>query len=73
MYNDLRQESKRQQLILEGGRGKMKPIHKCIEPGCENEAGGLYSSYWCPDHDEERQKRHEKEFAEMRKLFPAQF
>jgi len=47
----------------------MKPIHKCIDPGCENEAGGLYSSYWCSDHDEARQKRHEKELEEMKKLF----
>jgi len=51
----------------------MNPIRQCVEPGCEKEAGGLYCPYWCPDHDEERQKRLEKEFEEMKKLLPAQF
>lgn len=29
----------------------------CIEPGCENEAGGRYNPYWCIEHDEQRMLR----------------
>lgn len=30
---------------------------KCYEPDCENEAGGPWSPYWCPECDRQRVER----------------
>ena len=30
---------------------------KCYEPDCENEAGGRWSPYWCPECDHQRVER----------------
>lgn len=32
-------------------------LRKCVEPGCEEQAGTPWTDHWCPRHDEERRDR----------------
>ncbi len=43
----------------------------CIEPGCKNPAGTVWSPYWCQKHNAERILRIDREMESLRKQLEA--
>lgn len=42
---------------------------KCVESGCDRDAGTLWGPSWCPEHDEERLARISREMQALRESF----
>lgn len=42
---------------------------KCVEPGCNEEAGTPWTPYWCKKHDKERRERISKSLEEISQKF----
>lgn len=47
-------------------RAALEPSGRtCIEPGCDKPAGTPWGPYWCPDHDDERIERIDRQLAQI--------
>jgi len=38
---------------------------QCIEVGCDNDAGTHWGPYWCPEHDQERLERIDRQMEDL--------
>ena len=59
-----------QQCIDAGEHICQKPSGRtCIEGGCDRSAGTLWGPLWCPDHDQERLDRIDRQMRKIQASF----